>query len=487
MKKQIISIALIVAMVVAMVPTMLMPASAAQAAGYIDGYDVYVSETAPTFDGQLDDVYKNSEKIVSTYATSDAVSFELYYLATAEGLYSCAYVKDSTVDLAGEAAVSLTNGDIIIFYVGIEGGWTGYLYGDYGHDAYYAFQLAATIVEDGYVLETYVDWGSLAADGISLDTMKLKLGYVVADQALDSSHLHNAFDNPVYTDAAGVYANLTTEPFVSEVDAGFTGANVALGESITINYYAKLPETAENFAMRVTMNDNVTVVEGAATVNDNEYVFAFEGIAPQCMGDNVKAELIVDGEIIDVVEEYSVLKNVKNVMNDSNKQLIYDLLAYGAAAQMYAEYKTDALVNAGYEDLATEISTVTCADRAVTEALDGAKFTAAGVYHANTNKIYAKIETVDDAAVTVTINGEEATLEHYKYGGYIVYTGDINVTEYSDVYTFVITDASGNTQTLTYSVNAWCAVKYNAEKEETAELAKALYAYGQSALAYIAG
>ena len=208
MKKRIVSIALIVAMVAAMVPTMLMPASTAQTAGYLDGYDVYVSETAPTFDCKLDDVYKNSEKVTSIYTTSDAVSFELYYLATADGLYSCAYVKDSTIDLAGEAAATWTTGDLIIFYVGIEGGWTGYLYGDYAHSAYYAFQTAATIVEDGYVLETYIDWASLAADGISLDTMKLKLGYVVADQALDSSHVYNAFDNPVYTSSAGIYANL---------------------------------------------------------------------------------------------------------------------------------------------------------------------------------------------------------------------------------------------------------------------------------------
>jgi hypothetical protein len=70
-------------------------------------------------------------------------------------------------------------------------------------------------------------------------------------------------------------------------------------------------------------------------------------------------------------------------------------------------------------------------------------------------------------------------------GVYIVYTDGIKVTDFDKVFTIEITDGT-NTQTLTYSVNAYCAAKQNAENTETAALAKALYAYGVAAENYVA-
>ena len=139
-----------------------------------------------------------------------------------------------------------------------------------------------------------------------------------------------------------------------------TGANIALGESITMNYYVKLGLENTNAKLKVTMNDKVTYLGAQTSSVGGFYKFAFEGIAPQCMGDKIKAELIVDGEVVGVKDGYSVLDNVtsKNVMNDSSKTLIADLLAYGAAAQNYVDYKTNALVNKGYESLATTVNAI---------------------------------------------------------------------------------------------------------------------------------
>ena len=270
-----------------------------------------------------------------------------------------------------------------------------------------------------------------------------------------------------------------------------TSAQVALGESITMNYFANLPVDAVGTAqMKFTFNGTETIVKAAATENANEYVFAFDGIAPQCMGDNIKAELLVAGEVVATKDNYSVFENCLNLAlaDMSNAELIAlvgNLGAYGAAAQLYAGYKTDDLVNEGYEHFATKVNAIDGFDK-VLENTEMFYFTAAGVYFDNTNKLYAKMYIDAEALeyATVTINGVDATLEALGDGNYIVYTDEILVTEFADTFTFVITDGL-DTATLEYSVNAYCQAKLgNAVRPEAATLAAATYAYGVSALAY---
>ncbi len=276
--------------------------------------------------------------------------------------------------------------------------------------------------------------------------------------------------------------------------ATIIGANVALGESININYYVDLDPAKADAKMRFTFNGKEYYADAVKTDEEGVYTFTFKNIAPQCMGDNIKAELIVDGNVFATKEEYSVLANVtsENVMNDDTKQLIYDLLAYGAAAQQYAQYKTDSLVNAGYEELATPYKTIENSDRVIGEPkIEGAEFYAVGVYHANTNKIYAKIKLIDSQkldSISIKINNVDAEIEAYDEanGIYIVYTEEIKVTEFDKVFTFVLSDGAAE-QTVQYSVNAYCAIKQNAENTNTAALARAMYAYGMSAEALVNG
>ena len=275
------------------------------------------------------------------------------------------------------------------------------------------------------------------------------------------------------------------------------GANVALGDSITLNYYATLGAEDTDAKLKVTMNDKVTYLGAQATDTPNQYKFAFKGIAPQTMGDNVSAELIVDGKVVDTKATYSVLDNVTKLVADDEdlfentelEQLVYELLNYGAAAQVYAGYKTDALVNAGYEDgsVAEWEDVAENNDRTFTGALADGRFTAAGVYHANTNKIYAKFDVEDAENATVKVNGKPVMFDKYEHDGrvYIAYSEDIKVIDFDKVYTFELTTAEG-TQTLTYSVNAYAYAKCEAEDTATAGLAKALYFYGIAAKDYAA-
>lgn len=143
--------------------------------------------------------------------------------------------------------------------------------------------------------------------------------------------------------------------------AKIAAASVSLGTDLTIKYYVniegeELLASLDRFSMRFTMNGKTVTVALDETKKDSDghYVFAFENIAPQCMGDNIKAELLLGENVIASVDEYSVLQNAKNLLEDhANDEklvtLIKSMLNYGAAAQKYVNYKANALVNVGYE------------------------------------------------------------------------------------------------------------------------------------------
>lgn len=300
-------------------------------------------------------------------------------------------------------------------------------------------------------------------------------------------------------------------------DSRITGANVALGESISIKYYAYvdnslLDEYHDNVYMKFTMNDRVTMVKGtpisgnSTNVNGN-YEFIYEGVAPQCLIDNIEAELCIacikDTSYKAEKLEYSVLQNLNNVKTDANKALIEALLHYGAAAQKYMNYKTGKLANkvltsvSGYvaPDYDKTYGAAVQANNQKTigaATIDGAQFTALGVHHSNVNKIYAKItvkNTVDVSKLEVTINGKSAIMELYSEGEnenvYIVYTDPINVKGFDDLYTIVLSNGTSS-QTITYSINAYAKTKWgnNASVTVVNNLARALYAYGVAAEAY---
>lgn len=283
--------------------------------------------------------------------------------------------------------------------------------------------------------------------------------------------------------------NLTDAPFT--VTPEITGAQVALGESINMNYFATLPLNATNAKMKFTFNGEEFFANAAVTDVANEYMFVFEGIAPQCMKDNIKAELIVDGEVVATKDNYSVWQNTFDIWaKDSSNQkltsLVGDLWAYGAAAQKYAGYKTDDLINQGYTHLATPVNSI-ADDKTLTQG-ELITFKAAGVYFDNINKLYAKViipaEALEMDGFAITLDGAPVAFEATgNEDEYIIYTGDILVTEFDEYFTFVVTDGT-DTATLKYSVNAYCKAKLNAEKEATAALAAATYAYGASAEAY---
>lgn len=337
------------------------------------------------------------------------------------------------------------------------------------------------------------------------------------EATIDPVQTTNLADDQVAIAAGSDTVAVVPNVAVSTIDS----AMVKLGTDISVSYFATIDEDHAGAQMRFTFNEEETVVEGVATSNPGEYEYTFTGVAPQCMGDNIKAELIFNGDVVETKDEYSVLANCQNLLATpagelgldetqyaAMKTLIADLLVYGAKAQLYRGYKTTALVDAGVTG-ATALGEISADEnwKDNDESTDGAiAFTAAGVYFDYTNSIYYKFTAPgvaeDDFKVVITkydtdyneIDSVEYTIADCELideatSTYKIHTEDVYVLDFGDIiYTAELQVKSGKkfatVQFVDYTVNSYAYAKQNSANTKMADLAKALYNYGVSAAAF---
>lgn len=283
----------------------------------------------------------------------------------------------------------------------------------------------------------------------------------------------------------------------TEKNPFFTGASLMVGSDLSVRYHI-LPEEGKaisDYSMRFTMNEKVSVVK-EGIVENGKYIFSFCGISPQCMGDSIKAELLDGDTVIDIVENFSVKQYAILAFKHFNtdeyaalRQFISDMLYYGAAAQKYVNYKTDALVTAGMAGLLGALDcdpTVDDNQKSIITAngqnTSFAKFTVAGVRFDYDNRIYVKFNTQSIENVRIVANGIEleATLDSGNV--YVAYSDGISALEFGEAVSFTLIYNDEIVQTLNYSVNTYTWDKRS--DAEIGELALALYRYGKSAEAY---
>ena len=287
----------------------------------------------------------------------------------------------------------------------------------------------------------------------------------------------------------------------SDEPAKITGASIIIGVDLSLNYYVEVYNAAvvgagQRLAMQITMNDKSVTLYSNKTLDSGEYVFTFTGINPQCMADIIDATLVVideNGEVAETLatkEGYSVKENAESLLEEypedtELKQLVADMLTYGAAAQNYKDYNTENLAD---KDLPAEITPSevlpTQSDMSVTDTTsETIYFKAKTVWFANVNKLCVRLSA--DENVILKVNGEvaDAIGEYYC-------TDAIPASGFDTIYTFVIYENDGETpiQTLEYNVSSYVYAIMNqtldGEPTEMALLAQALYRYGVSARAY---
>ncbi len=303
-----------------------------------------------------------------------------------------------------------------------------------------------------------------------------------------------------------------------------TDASMSLSTDIAVNYYAQLDPSHEGAQMKFTLGENETLVDGVATENAGEYVYTFKGLAPQRMGDLIGAELMLNGEVLDSYEDYSVLAYCNALLAYTPEELgisaekyaamvtlIADMLEYGAQAQLYRGYKTNALVNANVTGQ-TEFAELTDTVKMIEESgRDDVKMKAIGMYFDYTNSLYLKFTApgmTDDTfyiSVLNDVTGEEieytlsdCTLIDEATSTYLLVMDPISATQFEDLYCIELfaPRATGSSTTprsqqyLEYSVAAYVYSMQNKTDGNgiltpMAKLARATYNYGLSAAAYM--
>ena len=288
----------------------------------------------------------------------------------------------------------------------------------------------------------------------------------------------------------------------------FTSAALVLNNNFDVAYTAILPEGFDSASVTFALGSDDPVVVTDCTDNlDNTYTFVFKGVNPQRMGDNISATLTVVANnadddpttYTDTQASYSVKQYCQNLLakNDisaSLRKLLSDTLAYGAAAQTYMSYSTDAPVTEGANN--PTYSTFT--------ALSGLGASFTGTADANTYWISAGLTLTNSVAMTfrfyaantsgltvnVSIGGRTQTFTSADFvsvgnGIYAVSFSGINANEFGSAVTATFSKSGAQVgNALTYSVNAYVCAKQNDSNANLAALVKALYNYGASAAAY---
>ena len=317
----------------------------------------------------------------------------------------------------------------------------------------------------------------------------------------------------------------------------FNGHNLFLDSSLGVNWgiTASIVDNAKDVYVVITKADGILQQNQSLTVHKNDFTFSgskyyamFPTVASCEMGDTLIATLYVvdaDGTVrYSAPDEYSVLTYANAAMNSyintatsnpNSKQylgmrLMVALLNYGAAAQTFFSYKTDALVN---KDLTPAQLAFAPADSTFTNYRDYGANNGEVIFNGTSLNLQEKINSeikisvagltscTKDDLTAVVVNTETSEVIQTIEGKDFVPTGanfyiDVTVLNTTQLRTkveiTVYKDYGEATQaavssTATYSVESYVAVANAAGATgRSAIIGRAVLNYGDAAAAYFA-
>lgn len=269
----------------------------------------------------------------------------------------------------------------------------------------------------------------------------------------------------------------------------FTGRQLALGSDLSMIFYAEYSDGGETLTGEFGVGENSRTI--TASKSGGEYVFRFDGITPQLMGETITASISVVG-LPTVTYKTSVREYLLEVAETYSGDaplvtLVADLLEYGAAAQKYLDgtLEDSELVNYGTGLTPSTFTSAPPSIKSKTRDSSSAGFdiVSVGLRFDSVNKLFVIFEAGD--GFSITVNEDDITnAAVFDEGEYTVYTGGIAASDFDTPYVFRLYDGGTLIQTLTYSVNSMVAAKC-ATEDATGALAKATYNYGVSASNYV--
>lgn len=311
---------------------------------------------------------------------------------------------------------------------------------------------------------------------------------------------------------------------VPAADPAFAGASVTLSSGIALNFIAEGVDADDYIVVK---GKEISGVPGTGEFA-GMFVFTVDDFGPQAMGDDITAELYADGENVGELT-YSVKKYCYDLIDNANSsaelvKLAKAVLNYGAASQVFKNYKVNALVNADLTAAEKDIATnyIPWRGSATVAREKGFKaqyvWRTANVYFGNTYKLVITFTTSDTNEVTATpshvlytnldgvtpdIRQEFTELGTDEVTGRPVYQivfDNILPTEFDKDFLLSVYDADGNklANFLNYSIRGYVSMNDNENRDKEYDsvglvepvgpindLVKALWMYGEAVTAYV--
>jgi len=286
----------------------------------------------------------------------------------------------------------------------------------------------------------------------------------------------------------------STEPEPTEPEEDFVNGKVdswcvVLKEDIGVTFQVKFTEEILHDAdayVELIIDDTVTKIPvNQALGGIHAELAAAQMTQPVTLtvvsGDGTRGE----------TQSYTIRQYAEHILagdyDDATKQLVKDMLHYGATAQSYFGINEDSLANEGLTATHVEVPASAETDLSVTGGTEGIYLY--GVSMIYENKIGLRFYFAADntaASYTFSANGEVLTASK-RQGWLYVQVDDILPQDLAQPVTVTVSGADGKTMSVSYSPMNYITRMYSNDRisKFLKDMLKALYHYHLSAVAYV--
>ncbi len=251
--------------------------------------------------------------------------------------------------------------------------------------------------------------------------------------------------------------------------------NVSLTDSLQPNFYLSIPDP-ENTQVTLAVGEEAPVSYPASGLlkSAEGYYIASANVAAAQMTDAIELSVVTDGAET-LRNTYTVAQYAETVLSDRTMRqyhsMVKHMLNYGAKAQQYFGYRTDALANSGYE--IDPVNHVPSEVREIvnTGSVDGISFYGVSLLFHDKIAIRYYFRAANGVENYRFCAGETTYTAASKDGLYYVQIEGINPQQYDDNVILTVSDGV-DSQSISYSPMHYITRMYN--REETSGELKAL-------------
>ncbi len=267
--------------------------------------------------------------------------------------------------------------------------------------------------------------------------------------------------------------------------------NLVLCDEIKANFYLSVSDSVSDDAVvNVTDGYGTTAYALSQMEKDSNGLYVFTAsLAAAQLADEITLQLR-DGETLGDVHTYTAVKYAQAILNGNysaqTKALVKQMLNYGAAAQLYFDYNTKNLANAGYENTETPAIPEASAESVVSGQVEGISYYGAALLFESQIGIRFYFDVTGNIGdYTFSTADGEKDVYIGKDGRYCVDVLNINPQDYDTAVALSVSNGT-DTMTVSYSPMRYISRKYHgSDNTALVDLVGAMYTYHTAAKAYL--